>query len=314
MHPNRSVTLMYRSSYEAPDVAPSDDAVVLPDALNLPAHELPAPPAPVDLTPVEPAGTVPPVPPRPPVPPAAPVAETPTVPLPMSPQVARVRNERRLPLRALAFAGGAIVVIGIVVGTIAIVSGDGEPAPVARDQASISAPSDSVLPGERGGPVPVRTAPPTTTPTPTAAPVVPPAQAEPSEPPVTQAPAPAPKPVPRPSAPSAPKPRPSAPATPAAPAPLAFPLIKENRGENWLGIEVLQSYTLSITGQPGSTADVKYGWKDAGTVTFDAAGRATIDIGRSVLDLIPGNALVRAEYSDGTEGDAIEMRRKDIPT
>ncbi|MDR2999311.1 MAG: hypothetical protein LBU78_14450 [Microbacterium sp.] len=309
---------MYRSSYEAPDVAPSDDAVVLPDALNLPAHELPVPPAPVDLTPVEPIGTVPPVPPMPPLPPSAPAAETPTVPLPMSPQVARVRNERKLPIRALAFAGGTLVVVGIVVGTIAIVSGGGEPAPVARDQASITAPSDSGLPGERGGPTPVRTSPPTAVPTPTAVPVpvVPPAQQAPSDPPVTRAPDPAPKPKPKPqpSAPSAPKPAPSAPSTPAAPVPLAFALIKENRADHWLGIEVLQSYTLSMTGQPGSAAAVKYGWKDAGTVTFDATGRGTIDIGRSVLDLIPGNALVRAEYSDGTEGDAIEMRRKDIPT
>ncbi|MFE6996322.1 hypothetical protein ACFVAE_10220 [Microbacterium sp. NPDC057659] len=307
---------MYRSSYEAPDVAPSDDAVVLPDALNLPAHDLPVPPAPVDLTPVEPAGTVPPIPPRPPQPAAAPASGTPTVPLPMSPQVARVRNQRRLPLRALAFTGGAIVVAGIVVGTIAIVSGGGEAAPVARDQASLTAPSDSVLPGERGGPAPVRTAPPTATPAPTPVPVpvVPPAQAAPSEPPATRAPAPDPAPKSPPSAPSAPKPAPSTPSTPAAAPPLAFTGIKENRGPNLIGIEIVTSYTLSMTGQPGSTADVTYGWKDAGSVTFDPDGRATLDIGRSVLDLIPGNPNVRAEYSDGTEGDPIEMSRKDIPT
>lgn len=332
---------MYRSSYEAPDVAPSDDAVVLPDALNLPAHDLPAPPAPVDLTPTGPVGTVPPIPPVPPMPPAphtapeqpavdatamlpiAPAATTPaavaTTVLPVSPPVARVRNEKKLPVRALAFAGGAVVVAGIVVSTIAIVSGGGEPASVARDQASLTAPSDSGLPGERGGPAPVRTAPPTSapTPTPTVAPVPAPSPVRqaPSAPPATRGPAP----KPRPSAPPAPAPKPSEPtpapsaSTPAAPVPLAFTGIEENRGDNAIGINIIKSYTLSMTGQPGSTADVKYGWKAAGTVTFDAAGRGTIDIGRSVLDLIPGNALVRAEYSDGTEGDPIEMRRKDIP-
>ncbi|UNK70803.1 hypothetical protein [Microbacterium sp. H1-D42] len=136
------------------------------------------------------------------------------------------------------------------------------------------------------------------------------------DPPAAAPEAPAPAPKPRASAPPTPKPSASAsapsPAVPATPEPLAFTGITENRGPNPIGVEVVQSYTLSTTGEPGATASVTYGWKDAGSVTFAADESATLDIDRSVLLLIPGNARIRAEYSDGTTGDAIEARRKSI--
>ncbi|UJP09461.1 hypothetical protein L2X99_13655 [Microbacterium sp. KUDC0406] len=301
---------MYRSSYEAPAEVPSDDAVVLPDALNLPARDATAPPhdAAVPPAPVELAGTVPPLPSA--VVPAA---------LPTAPPIARVRVRRGFPVRALAIGAGAAVVAGVILTTIALVSGGGEQAPVARERTSITVPSTSGLPGERGGPAVRRTAPPSSAPAATVPPVSAPVVSAPPQDDDSSADraerdesAPQPRPsAPPASSPSEPTPRPS-PAAPAAPAPLAFTDIAENPGKNLLGMEIVDSYTLSMTGQPGSTAGVTYGWKDAGSVTFDAAGRGAIDIGRSVLDLIPGNARVRAEYSDGTEGDPIEMRRKDI--
>ena len=72
------------------------------------------------------------------------------------------------------------------------------------------------------------------------------------------------------------------------------------------------SYTLAMTGEPESTASVRYGWREVGSVTFAPDGSATIDIDRSTLLLIPGNARIRAEYSDGTAGDPIEVRRNDL--
>ncbi|REJ06403.1 hypothetical protein DY023_06395 [Microbacterium bovistercoris] len=298
---------MYRSSYEAPEEVPADDAVVLPDALNLPAldeqtvaEQATAVQA-AEPAPAAPYGTVPPVPTAV-LPTAAPPAALPT-----APPVARVRSRRALPLRALLFAGGGLVVAGIVATTIMLASG-GRPVSVADAQDSLTVPYTPGQSGEYGGPVTRSTPPPSSAPTPTAtvSPVQEPAPVQESPAPAPESKAPAPKPT------RSTPPAPPSPSAPVAPAPLAFTGITENRGDNAIGIEIVKSYTLTMTGEPGSTASVEYGWKDAGSVTFDAAGRASLDIGRSVLTLIPGNPRVRAEYSDGTEGDPIEMRRKDI--
>lgn len=202
---------------------------------------------------------------------------------------------------------GAVVAAGILVAAAVTFGGDDEPDPAAQ-QISITVPTNPGPPGERGGPVVRRTAPPTSTPTPsptpTLSPTQPPAQESPTAPPEIAAPAPQPRPSDTPA--------PPAPAVPTAPAPLAFTEFTENRGANLVGVEVVMSATLSMTGEAGSTASVTYGWRDVGPVTFDDRGRATVEIDRSTLLLIPGNARIRAEYTDGTESEPIEMRRDDI--
>lgn len=88
---------------------------------------------------------------------------------------------------------------------------------------------------------------------------------------------------------------PTGPTTPAAPAPLAFAGISKNYTIGLLGITVLGSYTLGLTGQPGA-----------------GDGRASITLGRSLIDLGLGNPVIRVSYSDGTAGSAIEAARDSI--
>lgn len=122
-------------------------------------------------------------------------------------------------------------------------------------------------------------------------------------------PAPAPQPTPKPPAPQ-PTPNPPAP-QPATPKPLAFTGLTENK-VTLLGIPLLSSYTLSLSGEPGSKASVTYGSVAAGSVTFNSSGRATLNIGGSLLGLKLSNPIIRAAYSDGTAGAAIEARRDSI--
>ncbi|MGQ7312740.1 hypothetical protein ACUOFU_13620 [Microbacterium arabinogalactanolyticum] len=105
-------------------------------------------------------------------------------------------------------------------------------------------------------------------------------------------------------------PTPPAPAPPAAPKPLAFTGIAPNYALNILGIKLLASYTLSLSGQPGAKAAVTYGDLPAGSVTFDSGGRASLVVGASLLGL--SNPMIGASYSDGTAGAAIQARRDSI--
>ena len=79
-----------------------------------------------------------------------------------------------------------------------------------------------------------------------------------------------------------------------------------------LGIKVLGSYTLSVTGQPGAAASVSYGSSNAGTLRFDGSGRASITLGASLLNLGLTNPTIRVAYSDGTAGSAIEAARDSL--
>lgn len=119
---------------------------------------------------------------------------------------------------------------------------------------------------------------------------------------------------PAPSAPSSSTPSsPPSSSPPPAQAPrasLAFTDISTKTTVNLLGIRVLSGYTLSLSGEPGQTANVWYGSARAGTVTFDASGRAALTVGRSLIDLGLGDPLIRAEYDDGT--GAIQARRSAI--
>lgn len=120
---------------------------------------------------------------------------------------------------------------------------------------------------------------------------------------------------PTPTAPTAPSPAPppSSPAPPpAAPRALAFTGITAHHAVNLLGIRVLSGYTLALTGEPGATASVTYAGMRAGSVTFDEAGAARITLGGSLLNLGLTDPLVRAAYSDGTAGAAVEARRSAI--
>jgi|GEM_PF-3508619 len=141
------------------------------------------------------------------------------------------------------------------------------------------------------------------------APSTPPAQDPPAQEPPAAEPAPAP-PAPHPS----PSPSPSSPPAtppPATPKPLAFTGLTENR-VTLLGIPLLSSYTLSLSGEPGSRASVTYGLLSAGSVTFDGNGRATLKIGGSLLGITLSNPIIRAKYTDGTAGAAVEARRDSI--
>lgn len=143
-----------------------------------------------------------------------------------------------------------------------------------------------------------------------------PAPQEPSTPaPSTPAPAPAPsQPAPQQPAPQpAPEPTPQQPAPqpPAAPQPLRFTGLVEHY-TSVLFIRLLSSYTLSLSGEPGATASVSYGSRPAGSVTFDDSGRATLTLGKSLVDLGLTDPIIRAAYSDGTEGAVIEARRDSI--
>lgn len=118
----------------------------------------------------------------------------------------------------------------------------------------------------------------------------------------------APQPAPAPGSPAPANPAP-APA-PAAPAPLAFTGLTENTTLGLLGIRILASDTLSLAGQPGATATVSYDSARAGSVTFDGAGRATLTVNGSLVDL--GDPLITVAYSDGTAGAVLRARRSAI--
>jgi hypothetical protein len=148
---------------------------------------------------------------------------------------------------------------------------------------------------------------------PVASPTVEPADPTTAAPgsPVAGGTAPAPGEVSGPSTPSGPS-APSAPPPAAAPRPLAFTGLTENSTIGLLGIRLFSSDTLSLSGQPGSTATVSYGSTPAGSVTFDGAGRATLTVGGSVVDLGLGDPVITAAYSDGTAGSPIQARRSTI--
>lgn len=112
-----------------------------------------------------------------------------------------------------------------------------------------------------------------------------------------------------PGTPSTPDPEPT---TPAAPAALSFSGLTKNFTVDLLGVKVLGSYTLSLAGQPGSTASVTYGGRSAGSVTFDEAGRGSLTLGRALVDLGLSDPVIRVAYSDGTAGSPIEASRNSL--
>ncbi len=114
--------------------------------------------------------------------------------------------------------------------------------------------------------------------------------------------------APAPAAPPEAPPQPPA----AAPAPLAFTGITPNQTIGLLGIRILSSYTLSLTGQPGATASVTYAGSPAGSVVFDGTGHAAITVGAGALDLGIGNPIITAAYTDGTPGQSIQAHRNAI--
>lgn len=97
--------------------------------------------------------------------------------------------------------------------------------------------------------------------------------------------------------------------TPPAPKPLAFAGVQKTSG-GLLGL--ITSYTLSVTGNPGSKASVTYGSRNAGTITFDSAGNGSLSIGSALLGLTLTNPTIRVAYSDGTAGTAIEAARDSL--
>lgn len=96
---------------------------------------------------------------------------------------------------------------------------------------------------------------------------------------------------------------------PVAPKPLGFVDMREEPG-GVLGLGA--SYTLLVSGNPGSQASVSYGPSNAGTITFGDDGQGSLFLGESLIKLGLTNPLVRVSYSDGTAGSAIEARRDDI--
>lgn len=125
-------------------------------------------------------------------------------------------------------------------------------------------------------------------------------------------PAPTPTPIPAPNPVPAPDPVADPPAPVITAAPLAFTGLRANHAINLLGLRVLSSYTLSLSGEPGSTAGVWYGGSRAGSVSFDGGGAASITLGGGLLDLGLGNPTIRAVYTDGTVGDEIAQPRDSI--
>jgi len=133
-----------------------------------------------------------------------------------------------------------------------------------------------------------------------------PDDAPPASPPGSAAPAPAPAiPAPPTSAPAPPAPAPAA-------RPLAFTGINENHAIGLLGIRILSSYTLSLSGQPGATASVVYDGATAGSVTFDAGGRARITLGGSLISAGLRDPVIRVSYTGGTVGADIQATRDSI--
>ncbi|WP_146116755.1 hypothetical protein [Microbacterium sp. MYb64] len=237
--------------------------------------------------------------------------------------------------RALLLVGGAAAVLLCAAGGVLVLglhpATTDRPATAASASASASDisveagtrnPANALL-GEGGGspgPLP-RTAPAATT-----APATP-APATPTEPPLADPPAdggtssgptpgdgttpggtaPGPGTPSTPSTPSGPG-APSQPTpVPAAPKPLAFAGLTRNATVGLLGIRILSSDTLSLSGEPGATASVSYGSSPAGSATFDGSGHATLTVGGSLIDL--GDPVITVAYSDGTAGTAIHARR-----
>ncbi|GAB3597714.1 hypothetical protein [Microbacterium tumbae] len=95
----------------------------------------------------------------------------------------------------------------------------------------------------------------------------------------------------------------------ATPAALAFTGKKTN---SLLGTGLLSSYTLSLSGEPGSTVTVWYGSVKAGSRTFDSSGKTSITLGLSLINLGLSNPTIRAAYSDGTAGAEISAPLKSI--
>jgi len=81
---------------------------------------------------------------------------------------------------------------------------------------------------------------------------------------------------------------------------LSFVDASPNTAVNFLGIHVLSSYTITLSGEPGDTADIWYDSSHAGSVTFDGDGSASITVGGSLIDLGLSDPLVRAAYADGS--------------
>ena len=240
--------------------------------------------------------------------------------------------------RALLIAGTAAAVLCVTAGAVLLALRGGAADDTATGwnisvSGGDSAHSANALLGEGGGapvdlerPRPTPTAPPSapsrTTPPASAEPVAPlvpaaPLDGEPSGPSgdgTTGGEQPsAPLPGGGTSQPSGPQPgSPDTPTAPAAATPLAFTGITPNQTIGLLGIRILSSYTLTLSGQPGSTAAVTYDGSPAGSVTFDGSGRASITVGAGALDLGIGDPLITAAYSDGTPGAPIQARRSAI--
>lgn len=192
-------------------------------------------------------------------------------------------------------------------------AGDAEVEPDAPGETPDSDGGAVTDPSQPGTPMPGTDAPaPAPAPSGPAPSTPPPTTSSPAPQPSTPAPQPTPKPSQPTPKPSQPAPQPTTPPPPAAPDPLAFVGLTPNYGFNLLGIRLLSSYTLSLSGEPGSRASVTYASRSAGSVTFDSRGRASLTIGGSLLDTSLSNPLIRVSYSDGTAGAAIEARRDSI--
>lgn len=246
----------------------------------------------------------------------APLAETLALPLavPVEPPSAAPAAPRR---RAVIWLSAAAVLLGVGLGAAWLwfprtAHDDASDASHGQD---ISAAANPVAERGRdgGGPTPTHTAGPTAPPA-TSIPPVETVVAPAPDAPSADAPSPDGDPgsTPPQSAPAPDALSPTAPQSPAAPTPLAFTGITPNQTIGLLGIRILSSYTLTLSGRPGSTATVTYDGSPAGSVTFDGSGRASITVGAGALDLGIGDPLITAAYSDGTPGAPIQARRSAI--
>jgi len=225
---------------------------------------------------------------------------------------------RRRAIVWLGIAAALVLIAGLGFGLWLVRA----PESTAADSPHVAAPVDPIAErGFEGAGSPSAPAPPRTpSPTPTPPTAVPPVEtvvtptpvdsgqhdqtADGGSAPTSSAPQPAP-------APGSPTPGNPAPApAPVAPAPLAFTGLTENTTLGLLGIRILASDTLSLAGQPGATATVSYDSARAGSVTFDGAGRATVTVNGSLVDL--GDPVITVAYSDGTAGSVLRARRSAI--
>jgi len=243
-------------------------------------------------------------------------AETLALPVaaPIEPVAAAAPAPRR---RTALLRGGAVVLLCLGLGTAGLwLLRAPDDAPAHGQDISTAADPDplSERPFEGGG-SPAPSGPASTTAPPATS--APPVEAVASSAPAPDAPAaddgsgsapPQSAPGPAPAAPPEAPPQPPT----AAPAPLAFTGITPNQTIGLLGIRVLSSYTLSLTGQPGATASVTYAGSPAGSVVFDGTGHASITVGAGALDLGIGNPIITAAYTDGTPGQPIQAHRNAI--